>query len=509
MTQTNLEKIEPLSETQGGDNNVPAQVENSDNNNFLSADAFLLTATGIAAIAGFLYGYDTGIISGALLQITHDFSLSSHAQEIVTSAILVGAVIGALCCGKLSSVIGRRYTVMTVAGIFAVGVIGSGLSPSALWLGVARIVLGFAVGGASQIVPVYIAELAPPAKRGRLVTFFNISIGLGILTAGLVGAFMQDIWTWRTMFSVAAIPALILLFGMLPMPESPRWLVGQKRTKEARIALNMVRETDREVRHELRNIQKVHDKVERKSVAGWKNLKQPWMRPALFAGLGVAAFTQLSGIEMMIYYTPTFLTDAGFSRAAALHSALGVAVIYLVLTFIGKLVVDHVGRRTLTLWMMPGAIISLFLLGLVFMLDSHGQQYGWLIVTCLFAFMVFNSGGIQVIGWLLGSEVYPMGIREKATSLHAATLWGSNLLLTATALSLVNVLGIGGAMWFYALLNLLGFLFVFFMVPETKGRSLEEIETSLKEGRFYPRQQNKQKQQHGKPKAMKPVDKIA
>jgi MFS family permease len=227
------------------------------------------------------------------------------------------------------------------------------------------------------------------------------------------------------------------------------------------------------------------------------------MRPALFAGLGVAAFTQLSGIEMMIYYTPTFLTDVGFSRGAALHSALGVAVIYLVLTIIGKLVVDHVGRRTLTLWMMPGAIISLFLLGLMFMLDSHGQQYGWLIVTCLFAFMVFNSGGIQVIGWLLGSEVYPMSIREKATSLHAATLWGSNLLLTATALSLVNILGIGGAMWFYALLNLLGFLFIFFMVPETKGRSLEEIETSLKEGRFYPRQRSKQ------PKAVKQVDKIA
>lgn len=494
MTQINQEKIDTLSETRGHENNVPDQLENSESNNFLSADAFLLTATGIAAIAGFLYGYDTGIISGALLQITHDFSLSSHAQEIVTSAILVGAVIGALCCGKLSSVIGRRYTVMTVAGIFAVGVIGSGLSASAVWLGVARVVLGFAVGGASQIVPVYIAELAPPAKRGRLVTFFNISIGIGILTAGLVGAFMQDIWSWRVMFSVAAIPAVILLFGMLPMPESPRWLVGQKRTKEARIALNMVRETDREVRHELRNIQKVHDKVERRKVAGWKDLKQPWLRPALFAGLGVAAFTQLSGIEMMIYYAPTFLTDAGFSRAAALHSALGVAVIYLVMTIIGKLVVDHIGRRALTLWMMPGAVISLFLLGLMFMLDSKGEQYGMWIVVCLFAFMIFNSGGIQVIGWLLGSEVYPMGIREKATSLHAATLWGSNLLLTATALSLVSYLGIGGAMWFYALLNLIGFLFIFFMVPETKGRSLEEIEISLKEGHFYPFSQRKKTQ---------------
>ncbi|MBS0878966.1 sugar porter family MFS transporter [Tatumella sp. JGM100] len=486
MTQSNPQIKKTSPETSQTDNNTSNQ-DDSSNSYFLSADAFLLTATGIAAIAGFLYGYDTGIISGALLQITHDFSLSAHAQELVTSAILVGAVIGALVCGKISAAIGRRYTVMAVAAIFAIGVLASGWSDSAITLALARIVLGFAVGGASQIVPVYIAELAPPHKRGRLVTFFNISIGVGILTAGLVGAFLQDIWTWRTMFSVAAIPALILMLGMLPLPESPRWLVGQKRTKDARIALNMVRETDREVRHELRNIQKVHDKVERKSITGWRDLKQPWLRPALFAGLGVAAFTQLSGIEMMIYYTPTFLTDAGFSRSAALHSALGVAVIYLVLTIFGKLVVDHIGRRTLTLWMMPGAIISLLLLGTVFVMNSHGGQHRWLVVSCLFAFMVFNSGGIQVIGWLIGSEVYPMGIREKATSLHAAVLWGSNLLLTATALSLVNILGIGGAMWFYALLNFLGFLFIYFFVPETRGRSLEDIEISLKEGRFYPK----------------------
>ena len=491
MTQSTPKEINSTADEQRSENLAATPPEDS-NTSFLSASAFLLTASGIAAIAGFLYGYDTGIISGALLQITHDFSLSSHSQEWVTSAILVGAVIGALVCGKLSGLIGRRYTVMTVAAIFAIGVIASGLSGSAVSLAIARVILGFAVGGASQIVPVYIAELAPPEKRGRLVTFFNISIGVGILTAGLVGAFLQDIWSWRVMFSVAAIPAVILLFGMLPLPESPRWLVGQKRLKEARVALNMVRETDREVRHELRNIQKIHDKTQRKSVASWKDLGQPWLRPALLAGLGVAAFTQLSGIEMMIYYTPTFLTDAGFSRGTALHSALGVAVIYLLLTITGKLLVDRIGRRTLTLWMMPGAIISLLLLGGVFMMNSHGGHYSWLIVICLFAFMVFNSGGIQVIGWLIGSEVYPMGIREKATSLHAATLWGSNLLLTGTALSLVNLLGIGGAMWFYALLNLLGFLFIYFVVPETKGRSLEEIEVSLKEGKFYPKKQDKQ-----------------
>lgn len=485
-------RYSPETPSAQADNEKLSASATEENSRFLSADAFLLTATAIAAIAGFLYGYDTGIISGALLQITHDFHLSSHAQELVTSAILVGAVVGALSCGRLSSQLGRRYTVMIVAAIFAVGVIGSGLSPNAVWLGVARLVLGFAVGGASQIVPVYIAELAPPDRRGRLVTFFNISIGVGIVTAALVGTFMQDIWSWRTMFAVAAIPAVILLLGMLPLPESPRWLVGQKRLKEAHLALDAVRDTEKQVRQEIRDIQHVHAKVERKAVASWGDLKQPWLRPALLVGLGIAAFTQLSGIEMMIYYTPTFLTNAGFSRDAALYSALGVAVIYLTLTIIGKLLVDHVGRRALTLWMMPGAIVSLLLLGTVFRLDAQGGGHSLLIVLCLFGFMVFNSGGIQVIGWLMGSELYPLGIREKATSLHAGMLWGSNLLLTATALSMVNLLGIGGAMWFYALLNLLGFVFVYFLMPETKGRSLEEIETSLKAGEFYPLQQRRQ-----------------
>ncbi|WP_052365109.1 sugar porter family MFS transporter [Halotalea alkalilenta] len=452
----------------------------------LSAEVYLLTTAGVAAIAGFLYGYDTGIISGALLQITADFGLDHRTQELVTSAILVGAVIGALGCGKLSGLIGRRYTIMVVAAIFALGVICSGLAPSAFWLGASRLLLGCAVGGASQIVPVYIAELAPAEKRGRLVTFFNISIGVGILTAGVVGAFLQAYWSWRVMFAVAAIPALILLLGMIKLPESPRWLVGQRRVREAREALGMVRETDREVRRELRSIEKTSKRTAKERQLGWRELRKPWLRPALIAGLGVAAFTQLSGIEMMIYYTPTFLTDAGFSHQGALYSALGVAGIYLVMTILGKLVVDHLGRRRLCLLMMPGAVLSLLVLGAVFQFGADGPQTSWLIVASLFAFMVFNAGGIQVIGWLIGSEVYPLSIREKATSLHAAMLWGSNLLLTGTALTMVNLLGIGGAMWFYAGLNVLGFLFIFFLVPETKGKSLEEIENELKEGTFLP-----------------------
>lgn len=462
-----------------------SQSQASETNGGLSPSSYMTFIAMVAAIAGGLYGYDTGIISGALLQISSEFGLDHTRQELVAASILAGAVLGALSCTRLSAKVGRRHTIMIVAAIYAAGVVACALAPNALWLGIFRFILGFAVGGSTQIVPMYIAELAPPDKRGRLVTYFNVSIGVGILLAAVVGFVLQQHWSWRWMIGVAVFPALLLLLGMTRLPASPRWLVEQGEFKRARAALAKVRESQSEVREEIAEIRQAQERVE-DVPAGWSALKQPWLRPALVAGLGVAAFTQLSGIEMMIYYTPTFLTNAGFGSSAALLAALGVAVVYLLMTYVGKLVVDHVGRRRLTLWMMPLAALSLFVLGAVFHFKLGGEHHGAWVVTLLLAFMVFNAGGIQVIGWLLGSEVYPLSVRDQATGAHAAMLWGSNLLLTGTALSMVQWLGVGGAMAVYGGLNALGVLFVYFFVPETAGRSLEDIEHSLHDGTFRP-----------------------
>ncbi|TCV93346.1 sugar porter (SP) family MFS transporter [Luteibacter rhizovicinus] len=440
----------------------------------------------VAAIAGGLYGYDTGIISGALLQISSEFSLGHRAQELVAASILAGAVVGAIYSTRLSARIGRRATIMVVAAIYTIGVLAAALAPNAWYLAVSRLVLGFAVGGSTQIVPTYIAELAPADKRGRLVTYFNVSIGIGILLAAIVGVVLQNSWTWRWMIGVAAVPSLVLLFGMTRLPCSPRWLVEQSRHEEARETLMQVRTSEKQVHREVAEIQRVFAQGKARGRGRWRDLGARWVRPAVVAGLGVAAFTQLSGIEMMIYYTPTFLTQAGFGHSSALLAALGVAITYLTMTFIGKLIVDHVGRRRLTLWMMPFAAASLVVLGALFHYDIGGEHRGALVVACLIAFMIFNSGGIQVIGWLIGSEIYPLRIRDRATGAHAAMLWGSNLLLTGTALSMTHWLGVGGAMWVYAALNALGFAFVFLFLPETAGRTLEEVETSLRDGTFLP-----------------------
>jgi len=447
--------------------------------------AFLYVITGVTAIAGFLYGYDTGIISGALLPISSEFHLGHQMQEIVASSILVGAVIGALSCGTISERIGRKRTIMTVACVFCAGSLASSLSPNPHLLALSRILLGFAVGGSSQVTPMYIAELAPRERRGRLVISFNLSIGIGILVANIVGFTLQNLWTWRWMIAAAIVPAILLLLFMLGLPESPRWLAENISLDEARRVLQRVRKSEADINFELDEIRVVVAEGGSGRKASWAMLAEPWLRPAVIAAYGVAAFTQLSGLETMIYYTPTVLSGAGFGKSAALLASLSVAIVFVTMTAIGRQIVDRVGRRRLALTMLPGTVICLLAVGILFRMGMATSPRGaWLLVVALLFYMVFDAGGIQVIGWLMGSEMFPLAIRGKASSVHAATLWGTNLIVTSTALSMVSVLGTGGAMWVYAGLNFLCFVFVWHFVPETSGHSLEDIENHLRAGRF-------------------------
>jgi sugar porter (SP) family MFS transporter len=447
---------------------------------------FMLVVSGIAAIGGFLYGYDTGIISGALLSITAEFKLGHTTQELVASAILVGATLGGLSSGWFSDRFGRRAAIIAIAAIFTTGAVAASLAPSALALAMARIFLGLAVGGSSQAVPTYIAELAPAEHRGNLVTTFNVAIGVGIMLASLVGYFLHGTWSWRWMVGVAALPAAFLLCSMFFLPESPRWLASRDRTDDARGSLRRVRSANADIDGELRDIEEGTRATRSSRTRGWRGLAARWVRPAVVCGLGVAAFTQLSGIEMMIYYAPTVLKGAGFGPSAALLSSMGIAAVYLVMTAIGLSVVDRIGRRRLSLLMIPGATLSLLVLGALFVMGMAGSSQAWLLVGCLLVYMAFNSGGLQVVGWLTGSEVYPLPVRGAGTSAQAGMVWGSDLLVTATALTLVQTIGAGGTMWVYAGMNVLAFVFIWFFVPETSGHSLEEIEAALREDRFRP-----------------------
>ncbi|GBG38533.1 sugar porter family MFS transporter [Mycobacterium montefiorense] len=463
---------------------LTATIEETSEGKFTS---ILMVGALVSVISSLLYGYDTGIISGALLQIRAQFQMDDQTTEMVTSAILAGAIIGALAGSKLSERFGRRRTVMMLSLVFVVGSLASALAPAALELAIARVILGFAVGGATQTVPMYIAELAPSNHRGRLVLTFQIGIGAGIVIATIVGA-AQSI-SWRIAIGCAALPALLMLAMAWRLPESPRWLVEQGRHVEvARAVLQRLRGQSASVDSELAGIVAIDDEQRQaaRHESGWRGLRRPWVRPALVVGCGIAIFTQLSGIEMIVYYAPTILTSNGFNHSTALQVSVGLGVTYLIMMIAGLSVVDVVGRRRLTLMMVPGAAISLFVLGGLFVTGHSDRDDVPFIVTCLIVFMFFNAGGLQLMAWLTGSEIYPLSVRGAGTSAQAVTLWTTNLFITLTLLTLINAVGVGQTMWLYGLFNVLAWIFVLVKMPDLTGRSLEDIEQKLRSGHFCP-----------------------
>jgi sugar porter (SP) family MFS transporter len=444
----------------------------------------LVMAAAVSAVAALLYGYDTGIISGALLQISDEFHIGSGMEQVIAASILAGAIIGALAGSRLSDRYGRQRTILFIASVFAVGAVGCALAPSPWLLSLGRVVLGFAVGAGTQTVPMYVAELAPPALRGRLVLTFQVGIGVGIVLSTIVGA--SEVVDWRVAIGAAAVPAVGMLVLMLRLPESPRWLVKHESDDEARDVLERIRPSGHDVEPELDEIEELVKEEQEASTRGWSGLRKGWVRPALVVGCGIAVFTQLSGIEMIVYYAPTILTDNGFSTSAALRVSVGLGTTYLVMMLVGLNIVDRVGRRRLTLVMVPGAALSLGALGAIFVFGLDKPSTLWAIIACLIVFMFFNAGGLQLMGWLTGSEIYPLAVREAGTSIQSAVLWSTNLLITLTLLTMINAIGVGPAMWVYAMFNVFAFIFVLLRMPELTGRSLEQIENSLIKGHFRP-----------------------
>lgn len=446
----------------------------------------LWMAAAASAISSFLYGYDTGIVSSALLQIRKDFNTSHNSEQVVAGSILAGAVLGALVCSKLSEARGRRGTILMLACIFIIGAAACAVAPTMVLLCVSRVVLGFAVGGATQTVPMYVAELAPPARRGQLVLTFQVGIGAGILVSTMVGA--TQTLDWRISVGLAVIPATILLLTVLRLPESPRWLIAEGKVDKAKHSLGLMRPGGVPLQGEIEEMRENVDAEQGVAAneRGWRGLRQGWVRPAILVGCGIAMFTQLSGIEMIIYYAPTILTDAGFSTSVALRVSVAMAATYLVMMFVGLSIIDHVGRRRLTLIMVPGTAVALFVLGLLFVTGHSGHDDIPFIVACLVVFMFFNAGGLQLMGWLTESEIYPLSVRGAGSSLQAAVLWTTNLVITLTVLTIIDAIGVGQTMWLYALFNVLAWIFVFVRMPELTGRSLEQIERALRAGKFRP-----------------------
>jgi sugar porter (SP) family MFS transporter len=442
---------------------------------------FVNIAAAITATGGLLFGYDTGVISGALLFIRQDFApLSPFVEGIIVSTLLVGAVVGALSGGPLSDRTGRRPTALLAAVIFGLGALAVAFAPSVVFIIFGRFLLGLGVGLASMIVPLYIAEIAPAERRGALVSLNQLMITIGILVSYIVGVIFTPIEGWRYMFGVALIPALILGIGMFMLPESPRWLFEHGQTAKARTVLSRSRSPE-EVDQEFREMEEIKNLEEEQARVSYKELLAPYVRPALIIGIGLAIFQQITGINTVIYYAPTILQNVGFSEGGAIAAtAVGVGLVNVGFTILAVRIIDRAGRRPLLIIGLIGMIISLTLLGLVFALGATSGAAGLLATVCLGLYIASFAISLGPVFWLMISEIYPLRIRGTAMSVASIANWGSNWLVALTFPVLLATFGGAGSFWLFAGLGIVAWFFVYFRVPETKGRSLEEIEASFR-----------------------------
>lgn len=432
----------------------------------------VLTA-GIAGLGGLLFGYDTGVIAGALLFIKPDFHLDSIEAGLVVSAVPIGAVLGAAIAGPLSDGKGRRGTILLSAIIFAIGALGSAAAPGTAALVIARLVVGMAIGVASATAPVYISEVAPPDKRGFLVTFFQLAVTVGIVVAYLVGLAFNSGGEWRWMLGLGAVPAVILAIGMMEMPQSPRWLVMAGKDYVARVTLSKIRVDDpAAIDRELAEIKQSLDV----KAGGWRDLLHPVVKAALFVGVGLAILQQVTGINTVIYYAPTIVQFTGVnSSASAILAAVGVGVVNVGMTVVALRLLDRAGRRTLLLGGVTAMVISLLALGAAFIGGGGSTGASVIAIGSLMLYVAAFAISLGPIFWLMNAEIYPLNVRSKAASVGTMANWTFNAIVSLTFLVLIDALGRTGAFWLYAGIGLFTLWFCWRFVPETKGKHLEDI----------------------------------
>jgi SP family galactose:H+ symporter-like MFS transporter len=456
--------------------------ENSPPEGSTRRDRFVIIVAAVSAIAGLLFGYDTGVISGALLFIKQDFHLSATLQEVVTSAVLMGAVIGAISGGWLADRFGRRSMIITAAIVFALGAIGTALTPSVALLITGRVVVGLAIGVASLTAPMYISEMSPPDIRGSLVSLNQLAVTIGIVISYLVDYALSNAGAWRWMFGLAAIPATILGIGMIFLPNSARWLVSQGQVDGARGVLERIRGT-KQVNDELQEIKK----SERVQTSEVSELLNPGVRPALVVGIGLAIFQQVTGINTVIYYAPTIFESAGLTSASiSILATLIVGIVNVTMTAVAIWLLDRVGRRPLLLTGMIGMVVGLVALGAAFLVPGLSGSLGWIAVISVMVYVGSFAIGLGPVFWLLISEIYPLKVRGLAMSLATVANWAANLVVALTFLSLIQTAGRPGAFWVYAGVGVVSWVFAYRLVPETRGQTLEEIEAHWRAGK-HPR----------------------
>ncbi len=454
---------------------------------------FVWIIAAIAATGGLLFGFDTGVISGAIPFLRSDFVLSDNQVENLTAFGLIGAVIGALICGRITDILGRRKVILASAFVFATGALWSGFAPNIAQLLLSRLYLGLAIGVSSFATPLYIAEVSPTKIRGTLVSMFQLLITVGILAAYMSDSYFADNnnpESWRPMFYVGVIPAIILFIGMFFLPETPRWLMGKGRDNEARRVLSRTEDPtliDQAIENMKKDIQQDAEQMH------WTEIFKPWLFNAMIIAVGIMFFQQFVGINTVIYYSPEIFLKAGFEgNQAAIAASVSVGVVNVLFTILSLFLIDKLGRRKLFFIGTTGIFFSLLLIGFCFAFSELLGDYTKIVlVACMLCYIAFFAISLGPLGWLIISEVFPLKVRGLGSSIGSLANWGFNTLVVWTFFKMIDgfnslfgkeEMGTASAFWVFAAVAIIALIWGYFFIPETKGVSLEKIEEHWRKG---------------------------
>ncbi|ETZ23589.1 sugar porter family MFS transporter [Pedobacter sp. V48] len=452
------------------------------NNNYKT---YLGLITLVASLGGLLFGFDMAVISGVLPFVEKQFDLTPLQEGWFVSSALVGCIVGVAFSGDLSDRLGRKKLLFISAVLFLFSAIGCSLVTSLDWLIASRLLGGIGVGIASIVVPLYLSEISPAAIRGRLVTFYQLAITVGILmayitnsvllnysehhtaTSGLIDLiYIKEIW--RGMFSIGGVLATLFLVGLFFVPESPRWLIKKGRNLEGLAILKSINNGKEEAVEVALTGEKNEDN------GSYKELFSPKLRKAMLLGILLPLFSQLSGINAIIYYGPSILNDAGIALSNSFLGQIIFGVANLVFTFIAIWKVDDWGRRPLYLIGTIGATVSLFVTGFLFYLGLTSSIFLIISVTLFLACFAFSIGPLKFV---VASEIFPTNIRGKALGVSIMVMWVADTIMGQVTPILLKQAGTPATFWVFAFFCFIAFFVVYKLLPETKGKSLEEIES--------------------------------
>lgn len=441
----------------------------------------------VVTLGGLLFGVDIGVINGAIpyMAAKQQLDLTPAEEGLVTSGITLGAAIGALVAGKLADRYGRKRSLIGLALVFFLGTLLCSVAPNAILMIIFRFLLGLAVGGASVIVPTYLAEIATASLRGRLVTQNELMITGGQLLAftvnALLGTFFPHVASiWRYMIAFGMVPSVMLFLGMSLVPESPRWLVMKGKIRPALAVLGNIRPSEQQSRHEVQSVREALQRNRGVQQASLRDLRHPWIRRLVLIGIGLGIVQQFVGINIMMYYGTSILMQVGFGHQAALIANIGNGLTSFVATAVGMRLMYTVHRRSMLVAGICGTAGSMAVITLAMLFFRHTALLPYLVIAATMCFLAFFQSSVSPTTWVLLSEIFPQSLRGLGMGIATFCLWLANFVVGFTFPIMLAHWGGIGTFAFFIGCNVLALLFALSFVPETQGKSLEQIQLELR-----------------------------